>query len=57
MAVLCAKAGKERKSERMNIALYPSLKQRLKTVSEKERSSVNDMVIRLLDQGLRQYEH
>ncbi len=57
VAVLCAKASQERKSERMNIALFPSLKRRLKTVAEKERSSVNDMVIRLLDRGLKQYEH
>lgn len=54
---MAAKATKERKSERMNIALYPSLKKRLHRVAEAEKSSVNDLVIRLLDKGLSQYEH
>ena len=54
---MAQKVTKERKSERMNIALYPSLKKRLHRVAEAEKSSVNDLVIRLLDKGLSQYEH
>ena len=54
---MAQKVTKERKSERMNIALYPSLKKRLHRVAEAEKSSVNDLVIRLLDRGLEQYEH
>lgn len=53
---MAQKVTKERKSERMNIALYPSLKKRLHRVAEAEKSSVNDLVIRLLDRGLEQYE-
>lgn len=56
VAALCAKITKERKSERMNIALYPSLKKRLHRVADNLNSSVNDLVIRLLDRGLEQYE-
>ena len=50
------KKKKELKSERMNIALYPSLKKRLRAVADKTNNSVNDLIIRLLDKGLAQYE-
>lgn len=48
--------GKERKSERMNIALYPSLKKRLHLmVEQRNLKSVNDFVIELLDRGLKEW--